>query len=263
MAPPSKRAIFGANKYAALHLMVARWLQLHAAGPPHHYVTLGGSELKDIRNLSFVGKELVDGATTYEQDSTRFRFAEKTSASLLDRIAIVCVHGDIFEFRRATDQPHLVFIDLEGTCRAADYVEKFSRFFRDGVLKPADGLLITSYLGRNPGWSRVLGAYDAEFRILGITGTDAQKWWYRRAHPAFALFRALERAGMLTTVRVDCVGCVLYADNSPMGLYGYALTAGKTKLRGISGDGPYLHMRDGFVPELTLPPLAPRVHRPP
>jgi len=253
MAAPRNRAVFGANKYAALHLIVARWLRLHAANTPHHYVTLGGSELKDIRNLSFIGKDLVEGATSYEQDSRRFAFAEETSLTLLDRLGVACVQGDIFEFRRTKDQPHLVFVDLEGACRAADYVEKFARFFGEGVLKPGDGLLITSYLGRNAGWSRVLSAYDAEFRILGITSTTSQKWWYRRAHPAFTLFRAIEQAGMLSTIRVDCVGCVLYADTSPMGLYGYAMTNGNTQLRGISIQGPYLHMKSGFVPELVDP----------
>jgi hypothetical protein len=245
------RATFGPNKYGALHLMLARWIRVYADGASHHYVTLGGSELTDVRNLAFVGRELIASATSFEENRSRAAHAEHMRERLRDKIDVTTVTRDVFEYRRSVEAPHLIFIDLEGACRAADYVDKFARFFNEGVLQPGDGLFVTSYLGRNPGWHRVLRGYDTEFRILGISDTDAQKRWYRRAHPSFTLFRALDRVGLVPTIRLTSVGCVLYTDGSPMGLYGYALRAGETKLREVATEGPYLHVKDGFLPAPT------------
>ena len=237
------RTIYGANKYAALHLLYARWLRQCAQPGTYRYVTLGGTEFRDFQSLLFIDPQLVSSAVSFEDDEDRFPIAEATAATLAGRgLSIEVIKGDVFGFHRNSDEPHLFFVNLEGTCALSDYHLRFGDLLSKQVLREGDTLFITSYLGRNIGWQRLFNAFDGEFRTLGVTEARAKKEWFRPAHPSFTLFRALAQADLLDELALRCIGCVEYRDRSPMAVYGYYLTLGRTAFAEFIKDTPHFHM---------------------
>jgi hypothetical protein len=119
--------------------------------------------------------------------------------------------------------------------------------FTDGRLRENDVLFVTSYLGRNPGWPKVLGAFDAEFRILGVTDMEKKIISYRRSHPSFTLYRALCSSNMQSDLMMRCFGCVEYRDTSTMGLYGYAIEEGMTDFPLFINGAPFFDIQQGAL----------------
>jgi len=242
------RTRFGPNKYAALHLLLSRWLRNYAKGACYHYVTLGGTELKDCQSLHFIDPGLTTSLVSFESASDRHQYAVATAKQLDPLgIGVTTRKGDIFDFTRESEGPHLFFFDFTGTCTHADLIVKFGRLFADGRLRENDALFVTSYLGRNLGWTRVLGAFDAEFRIIGVSDFEKKKLSYRRAHPSFTLFRALCSSNMQADLLLRCFGCVEYRDSSKMGVYGYVLEKGMTDFPDFIKNAPYFDVEHGFL----------------
>lgn len=244
------RTIYGANKYAAYYLILSRWLRHYATPDEYCYVTLGGTELRDVESVAFIDQRLAVNAKSFETKRERHTVAAETAVELASRLVMVePVHGNIFDYERATDIPHIFFVDFEGVCAWADYYRKFGELFQDGVIREGDALFITSYLGRNPGWSRVFETFDGQFRILGISEREQKKAWYRRAHPSFTIFKGLEYASCVGELCVKAFGCIEYRDTSPMAVYGYAVLEGRTVFRRFIRDHecPYFHVREGFL----------------
>src|SRR5438270_12521151 len=118
MAPPKARpTAYGASKYAAFHLLLARMFRHHA--PPeeaYQYVTLGGTELRDARTMHFIDARLLEGAVSFEEDPKRYALAQTTAARLQEGgLALQVMHGSLFAgfTRPIADRRHLFFIDSE------------------------------------------------------------------------------------------------------------------------------------------------------
>lgn len=234
------RRRFGPNKYLAFHLLFSKWLRHFGSAPTYCYVTLGGTDLRDVQDVWFVDPTLAVGAVSYESRHDRAVMAEETSAFLLQKgIRVETVEGDFFDFVRRGDEPHIFFVDLEGTCIASDYEMRFGEMFRSERFREGDGIFITSYLGRNPGWSRLFEMFDPEFRVLGLTDSTMKRTYYRRAHPSFTLYRGLARMGLLSELALRCFGCLEYRDTSTMGVYGYHVSPGTTDFVQLVSRIPY------------------------
>jgi len=241
------RTQYGAYKYAALHLLLARWLRNHATAGNYSYVTLGGTELKDCQSVYFIDPRMLGAAVSFETRRDRFGFAVASATSLAaNGVAVTVQKGDIFEFKRSSENPHLFFFDFEGICAFGDLYMKFAEMFLNGRLREQDTFFVTSYLGRNPGWVRVLNEFDAQFRILGITDYEQKKLSYLRAHPSFTIYNALSHANMQGDIQISCIGSVEYRDTSPMGIYGYVVGAGSTDFERFIRNAPYYHANKGI-----------------
>jgi hypothetical protein len=242
------RTSYPAEKYAAVHLMFARWLRLYSERCSYRYVTLGGTELTDIRNLNFIDETLTTLVVSFETNRKRLTLAQE-AATLLKHsrgISIKISAGDIFDYKRDGDEPHIFFIDLEGICQAcssSDYPRRFADMFRRETLKEGDALFITSYLGRNKGWERLFETYQAEFCLLQLSGNTEKREWYRKAHPSFTLYRALTDADLTGELALSCFGSVEYRGSSTMGLYGYSLSGGNTDFTTFIRSTTHLRLR--------------------
>src|SRR5437763_15935285 len=105
IAKPS-RTIYGGYKYAAFHLLFSKWLRHFAKPGPLSYVTLGGTELRDIQSIHFVDPDLAKGAVSMEDDAKRFLVAAETAKELAaQNVSIDVRSGDVFEFTRSCDDP--------------------------------------------------------------------------------------------------------------------------------------------------------------
>ena len=246
----ANRTDYGPNKYAAYHMIFSRWLRHYAMPRDYCYVTLGGTELRDVEAMSFIDRSLTLDAISYEENFERHGLAEQTAAELAQRDVVVRpFHGNIFEYNRSQSLPHIFFVDLEGICAWGDYYRQFGKMFQDGVIREGDALFITSYLGRNPGWNRVFDTFDGQFRILGVSNHEDKKVWYRRAHPSFTIYKGLEYANCVGELSVKDFGCVVYRDTSLMAIYGYAVAEGSTAfLQFIRDESNYFfQIKKGFL----------------
>lgn len=247
-----KRLTFGANKYCALNQILAKWLRQY--GPPaepYTYITLGGTELRDVGYSAWIDPHLTSRVLSYEQDATRFKLAKQTVATLVGRgINASAIYEDIFSYRRDNDgPPHIYYLDLLGICSPTPYRREFKIWFENDLLRPGDVLLITSYLGRNPGWNRVLQQFDSEFRLLRVSSLNERKHLYDVFHPMFVLFRALTDAGLDKELTLECFGSVKYHDTSTMGLYGIVCSensADRTLMDAMNGTPYFNSMRNAW-----------------
>ena len=228
----SERLVFGARKYIAFSMMVARWLSYRPSiVDPVCYVTMGGTEMFDALALAWVNERLVSSVVSYEQDRNRFRLALATAESIRKLgIDVEVRQDDYFTYRRHTAGTNIYYVDLLGTLGNAQYYDVFRNWFVDEVILPGDLILITSYLGRNKGWERVLRAYEQEFRFLKVSGLAERKEMYAAVYPGFVLRRGLQALGLDRELRLDCLGHIRYRDTSPMGLYGFVCEEGVTDL---------------------------------
>jgi hypothetical protein len=228
------RLKFGPNKYSAFHLLMARWLRHHGRKGQYCYVTLGGTELRDILSVRFMDYGLISKVWSYENDKHRLKEAQVAGARLAESgIDVEVRHGDIFSHQREAELPHIFFLDLIGICAFSDYDVQFGEFFQNETIREGDCLLITSHLGHNPGWNKVRGQFNSEFAILGIDDTDdsSVRSMFRRAHPSMTLFKGLCRNQLQSEIAISCFGAVKYKDTTPMGIYGYDVAEGRTELR--------------------------------
>src|SRR5260370_22562892 len=196
MPPKStERLQYGPRKYAGLHLLFSRWLRIYGdPAKPYCYVTLGGTELRDIHSLCFVDPKLGTTVTSFEVDRKRHALAQVQADQLATLGATVNLQlGNFFSYKRQSDLPHIFFFDLPGICAWGDYDARFSEIFQDEVIREGDCLLITSHLGHNRGLEEIRRHFSGEFAILRIDGnSDEQvKKTYRRSHPTMTLFKAL------------------------------------------------------------------------
>lgn len=231
----SSKRYFGKGKYAALNLVLAKWLR-HYVKPKqkYSYVTLGGTELYDVKNIAWIDEDLVSAVRAYEQAPERYAIALKSAATIRDHnINIELLEQDMFQYERDFDGAHIYFFDFEGTCSGTHYQSKFQQWFEDQIIKVGDLLIITSYLGRNIGWDQVLDQFEGEFRKFRVESVDDRKRLYVTAHPGFLLHHALRKSGLEDEIRLNNFGFVKYYDSSPMGLYAFACESGVTNLRNM------------------------------
>ncbi len=250
--PPSKRLNYGPAKYAAFHLLLCRWMWHHAHVHPFRYVTLGGTELRDIQSLHYVDGDCASGIVSYEYGAAECDLARTTCTRLQGvGLEIDIRQGNIFSFERASEEPHLFFIDLKGCCALADYDEQFAALLSGGHVRSGDSILLTSHLGARRGWNTLLSAFGDELDALEVQGIQARKLCFRRAHPTFTLFRALTRIGYHREVALRCFGCIEYRDKSPMSILGYTVTTGTTSFPELVRQTPYFHVRHGLTDRIT------------
>jgi hypothetical protein len=240
----SKRLRFRSGKYAALSLMAARWVKLILSDEvPFNYVTLGGTELRDVLIWHWIDNRMLSRVFSFERRRDRYSLAEKTAERLRERgIDVVVSQEDIFNYQRDEELPHVFFIDLPGVCKPTPFIDRFRKWLESGTVGPGDLLLITSHLGVRSGWERSLASYDSEFRWLGVTTSGDKQRVYGIAHPLFVLHRALLEAGLVGEIRLDCLGHVKYFDTSTMGLYGIVLSEGQTQLETLIANLPVFFM---------------------
>jgi len=233
------RTAYSPTKYAALNLLLARWARKVAAPGGHRYVTLGGTELKDLSILTFIDRELASGALSIECDDGRFWMASETAKRLREdhQVSVEVLQGEFFEYRRESDEPHLFFLDLEGIFAWGRYPQLLGRFLANATLGEGDTFVVTSYLGRHPGWQRVFSTYEAQFGMLGASSESAKRDYYKWAHPTFTLFQALETEGLSGELLVCCIGCVWYRGTSPMGVWAYSFDEGRTRFTDLVHSG--------------------------
>jgi hypothetical protein len=62
----TKRLEYGPAKYAAFHLLLCRWMRHHGVEGQFQYVTLGGTELRDIQSLHYIDDQCTSGIVSYE-----------------------------------------------------------------------------------------------------------------------------------------------------------------------------------------------------
>lgn len=240
MPTPSERLEYGPKKYAALHLLLGRWIRLYGEpGRSYCYVTLGGTELKDIESLRFVDLKLTSSIWSYESNQGRFNLAQARAAELAaSGVTIELQHATLFSHQRTSDLPHIFFLDLEGICAWGDYDRRFADMFQNEVIREGDCLLITSHLGHHPGLDKIREHFGGEFAVLGIdeNNNNIVRNIFRRAHPSMTLFKALSLNGIQSELALRCFGIVKYRDGAPMGIYGYAVSPGNTELATFVGD---------------------------
>src|SRR5262245_55091925 len=70
------RTVYGPYKYAAFHLLLARWIRHYALVNPYRYVTLGGTELRDVQSMFFIDPGLATRALSFESNHERYLLAE-------------------------------------------------------------------------------------------------------------------------------------------------------------------------------------------
>lgn len=235
---------FGPNKYAAFHLLLARWLRQCATTGPYCYVTLGGTQLRDIPSVGFIDSGFTQDVWSYENDGDRYRLAEKTAVGLkAEGISVQLQHASIWNHTRSSELPHLFYIDLLGVCAWSDYDARLGAMFQNEVIREGDAILITSHLGHNLGLPAIREHFGGEFDVLGLdSANDAVvKSAFRRAHPSLTLFKALSLNGIQSELSVRCFGAIKYRDKSPMGIYGYSIAAGTTNLSGLVNDQSTLY----------------------
>ena len=235
-----RRLAFGPHKYYAVNLILARWLRHHAVPAQEYcYVTLGGTELRDVVNIGWIDHLLASVVISYEKNSVDALLARDTADSLSMRgLTTAIIEDDIFCYQRKSDLPHIFFVDLTGICKPIPYQDAFRDWFERDVLRPGDFLLVTSHLS-SVNWSRALRYYDSEFRELRSFRFREKQHLYYLAHPAFVLRRALLSKGLEQELRLRPVGSVRYKDSSSMGLYGIVLEEGQTSLRLLVEDVPF------------------------
>ena len=240
MVARSERLDFGPKKYAALHLLLCRWVRLFGnTDAKCCYVTLGGTELKDVESLRFVDPNLASCVWSYETVKNRYDLAQKRVAELAASGTVVDLrNATLFSHQRTSDLPHIFFADIEGICAWGDYDQRFADMFQNEVIREGDCLLITSHLGHRPGLDDVREHFSGEFAVLGIdeNNSDLVRGVFRRAHPTMTLFKALCLNGIQAELAVRCFGIVKYRDGTPMGIYGYSISAGRTDLATFVGD---------------------------
>ena len=251
MPKTAARLEFGPKKYAALHLLLSRWVRLYAQPETSYsYVTLGGTELRDIESLRFIDVKLASTVWSYETLKERYDLAQKRAAELsASGIQIDLRHATLFSHQRTSDLPHIFFLDLEGICAWSDYDRRFGDLFQNQVIREGDCLLITSHLGHRPGISSVREYFGGEFSVLGIDENNTQlvKNIFRRAHPTMTLFKGLSLNGIQAELALKCFGMVKYRDGTPMGIYGYTISSGRTQLAAFVEDAEtrYFDMATG------------------
>ena len=237
-----ERLQYGPRKYAALHLLLSRWLRLYGdSSKSYCYVTLGGTELRDVHSLRFIDPKLTSTVTSYEVDRKRHKLAEAQAAALVAfGVTVKLKLGNFFSYKRESDLCHIFFLDLPGICAWSDYDTRFSEMFQDEIIREGDCLLITSHLGHNRGLPEIRRHFSGEFAILGIDGNSDEhvKRTYRRSHPTMTLFKGLCVKNMQSEVQLSCFGVAKYRDlnRTPMGIYGYAISGGKTDLAKLVSD---------------------------
>jgi hypothetical protein len=238
--PTNERLKYGPKKYAALHLLLCRWIRLYGTpGAEYCYVTLGGTELKDIESLRFVDARLTTSVWSYETNDSRYKLAKERATGLSAQgLHISLQPATVFSHQRTSDLPHIFFLDLEGICAWSDYNERFADLFQNEVIREGDCLLITSHLGHNPGLDKVREHFGGEFAVLGLDESDDNvvKRVFRRAHPSMTLFKALSLNRIQSELSVRCFGIIKYHDTTPMGIYGYAVSGGTTELATFIAD---------------------------
>jgi hypothetical protein len=230
---------FGPNKYAAFHLLLGRWLRHCAAPGPCCYVTLGGTELRDIPSVGFIDPSLIHQVWSYENDHGRYQLAKKNAEEFQTQgISISVDHNSFWNHVRSSTLPHLFFIDLLGICAWSDLDIRFGAMLQNEIIREGDGLIITSHLGHNPGMKKIRDQFGGEFDVLGIDTTSDKvvKSTFRRSHPSMTLFKALSLNGIQSELSVRCFGAIKYRDASPMGIYGYCVSAGRTELSKLIQD---------------------------
>lgn len=238
----TERLQYGPRKYAALHLLLSRWLRIYGdPTKPYCYVTLGGTELRDIHSLCFIDPKLATIVTSYEVDRKRHQLAQVQ----VDQLATLGVTvqlqlGNFFSYNRQSSLPHIFFLDLPGICAWGDYDVRFSEMFQDEVIREGDCLLITSHWGHNRGLEEIRRHFSGEFAILGIDGSSDEqvKRTYRRSHPTMTLFKGLCVNRMQSELQLSCFGVAKYRDldRTPMGIHGYAISSGTTNLTTLVGN---------------------------
>lgn len=235
-----RRLVFGPNKYYAISLVLARWLRHYAvANQEYCYVTLGGTELRDVANVLWIDELLGSDIISYENDSGKAGLARQTAASMARKgLAVSIIEGDIFSYERSSDVPHIFFVDLMGICKPIPYEGEFRDWLGRDVLRAGDFLLVTSYLGRQE-----LKLYDPEFRELRSFRYQEKRKLYDRCHPAFVLRRALLSLGLERELRLRPVGSIRYRDSSSMGLYGILVEEGDSNLRLLVEAVPFYNTR--------------------
>src|SRR5437879_1546439 len=114
--PPSKnkQLNYGPAKYAAFHLLLCRWMRHYAQPGQFRYVTLGGTEMRDIQSLYYIDAQCTSSIISYECHIAEHGLAVATQARLQTvGLQIEVRRGDLFTFQRVSDEPHLFFIDLK------------------------------------------------------------------------------------------------------------------------------------------------------
>lgn len=253
MTSSSDRLDYGPRKYAALHLLLARWLRLYSDGATeYHYVTLGGTELRDIQSLRFVDTRLTATILSYETDTKRHKLALERAAQLTAAgIDVEVQAATFFSHKRRSQAPHIFFFDLPGICAWGDYHIKFSEMFMAETIREGDCLLITSHLGHHRGLDEIREHFLGELAILGIDerDTDRVRCAFRQSHPTMTLFKALCLNRIQSEVCLRCFGVVKYRDanRTPMGIYGYSIASGVTDLKQVIGavGTSYFDMNEG------------------
>jgi hypothetical protein len=238
------KLLFGANKYCALNQILAKWLgELGSPIEPYWYVTLGGTELRDVSFMTWIDRRLTSKVISFEQDPDRYKLAQQSLSRLHEKsVDAELVPDDIFSYRRSNDgPPHIFYLDLLGICSPNPYRREFQQWFENDILRPGDILLITSYLGRNPGWEKVLNQFDSEFRLLRVSSMEEKKHLYDVFHPMFVLFRSLIDAGLNHEMSVRCFASVKYRDSSTMGLYGIVCQETRSNLGDTIAGTPFFN----------------------
>lgn len=234
----SQRLSYGARKYAAFSLLISRWIRSGGAHAKNYvYVTLGGTELADIKSLHFIDPGFVAQTFAFETDRDRYKLAKQAESVMQEAGLKITVSGtNLFDYERVSNTPHIFYIDLLGVFAWSDYDVRLGKMFQREVIKEGDCVLITSHLGHRPGIAAVQKTYSGELSVLGVSTEDDIAQLYRRAHPSFTLFKALTRYRLARELSLRCFGCVKYRDTTPMGVYGYAVGSGMTELRELVED---------------------------
>jgi hypothetical protein len=229
---------YGARKYAAFSLLISRWIRSGGAHAKNYvYVTLGGTELADIKSLYFIDPGFVAQTVAFEVDRDRFQLATQAKTAMQSTgINLTVSSSNLFDYKRVNDAPHIFYIDLLGVFAWSDYDVRVGKMFQREVIKEGDCVLITSHLGHRPGIEAVRKTYSGELSVLGVSDEDEIAQLYRRGHPSFTLFKALTRYRLARELNLKCFGCVKYRDTTPMGIYGYVVSSGMTELRELIDD---------------------------
>jgi len=231
-------------------MLISRWLRGVAPGTKYQYVTLGGTELRDVLHLHFIDPNLVSRVTTFESKAHRSKLAEKAAQDLQKQgLVIRSINGNIFDYERDSDEPHIFFFDLPGRFAWSDYEERFARLLQHRTVREGDAVFITSILARHS-WERVFVTFRGEFNLLEAKDKNSKVRWYRKAHPSFTLYRALRCAYLEDEIQMRCIGAVEYrgggegGGSALMGVYGYVVQGGRTEFSEFVADGSVPHFSE-------------------
>src|SRR5207249_4008866 len=116
------RTCYEPEKYISFMLVFGRWIRFFAQQDSYKYVTLGGTELRDIQLVYLIDPLLATSPTSFETSKERYAIAVESAEQLKARGCVIQIlHENVFDYSCTDNAPHIFFFDTLGIFAWSDY----------------------------------------------------------------------------------------------------------------------------------------------